>query len=575
MLYLMKQMEKWKRYLIVIGLLCILLPFASVLTADAMGALTEHFTRQGMTSAGPLIGMTALLYLAECMAEFLFQYSEGRLQAYVYSAMQQRSFRQLAALPVDDPLMGSSGDLYNRISNDTNEITAFLSTTMPEILMQTATIAIALIYLLMTDWRITLIYFSAVLCSVTAQCLISLIMKRAGKKVKASEVAMNIRVKDFLRGRMVIKSCDAYSYAQEQFEESSRALAKARVRLGFLTLPLRTVGILCGMVPVLSVCMAGLYMIPARLLDVGSFLSVFYLCQKIVPKQLHYVELIVSGAKTRPAAERVAEFWKAEIPEGIEQAAAAEAPAMEESGNTAGNDCGGCDASGSGGIILQDVWYRYPKKEDWAVQGVSLEIAPGKKVAFTGESGSGKSTVLKLISGLIAPQQGVVKAEGAVINGQFPHLFTGTIRENISFGDPKAGDISDSDLDGLLRTAALARPGDSFDRSGGIDGSDSLDGNGGTGCAPETMVSGNGGNLSGGQRQRIAIARTLHSGGQVLLFDESVSALDNETAKTVVQNILEHAGSAAVVMVLHQKELLPLFDEVYTFEGGKLRHEER
>ena len=86
----------------------------------------------------------------------------------------------------------------------------------------------------------------------------------------------------------------------------------------------------------------------------------------------------------------------------------------------------------------------------------------------------------------------------------------------------------------------------------------------------ETILSSDAGTMSGGQKQRLAVARSLLSGADVLLFDESLSALDAVTAEQVLKCILEERDGRTIVMVIHQREFLPLFDEVYTFEDGRL-----
>ena len=547
MRYIIHSLKKSRRYFLLIGLLCIASPFAAILTSSLMGRMTDHFAQYGLIASGTLIFLTITAYITEEAFEFLYHDACGRLQAYVYSAMQEKSFLALRGLSADDPILRSSGDLYQRFANDTNEVTDFFSAVAPEILMQSSCLVITLIYLFAADWRMAGIYSAAAVCSVAVQGAIGRIMRQAGKNVKNAEVKMNESLQNLLGGRLILKVYGADCFARKHCEAGSQNLIKARVRQNILAMPLRTAGILCGMVPILSICMAGLYMIPKGMLSTGTFLSVFYLCRKIVPKQLHYVDLLVSAVKTKPAAHRMCMLWQAEPRERCESD---ETGTVCEYGRNSAN-------TEDGDIVCREVWYRYPEQEDWTVRGVSLDIPSGRKVAFVGESGSGKSTVLKLLSGLLHPQKGEISAPDAVINRQFPHLFSATIRENVAFGrtgDENADGGKESDAAFRRACAAAELEAVAAKAEQGM----------------ETELWGNGQNVSGGQRQRIAVARTVYSDAPILLFDESVSALDSETAQKVVKQILSDHKNTTILMVLHQKELLPFFDEVYTFDKGKI-----
>ena len=174
-----------------------------------------------------------------------------------------------------------------------------------------------------------------------------------------------------------------------------------------------------------------------------------------------------------------------------------------------------------------------------------MRIQRGSKVAFVGESGSGKSTMLKIIAGELIAETGMVTAGEAVLTRQFPHMFSISVRDNVSMGRTL------NDIDRIYEKLCLKSV---------IEGLPEGD---------ETVLSENGGNLSGGQRQRIAIARAAAADGGLYLFDESFSALDAETAKTVIRNLLEIKKDSTIIAVIHQNELAGFFDEVYEFSDGK------
>ncbi len=268
-------------------------------------------------------------------------------------------------------------------------------------------------------------------------------------------------------------------------------------------------------------------------MEISTFMSIFYLCQKVVPKQLHYVDLLIEAVKIKPSADRIAELWQErnENEQGPEQTKLIDGSSIK----------------------LMEVSYRYFGEAQWALRDISFEIEPGKKVAFIGENGCGKSTVLKLIAGLLSPQAGSIERVEAVITAQFPYLFLDTIRNNILYG--KAHSSKEAMEDNFSNACEYAEIS-TF--------TDILD------CGLDTELIENGGNLSGGQRQRIAVARTLYSKSNILLFDESMSALDADTSKKLIKNILLNTPKTTIIMVLHQMELLQFFDEIFMFDKGRL-----
>ena len=195
--------------------------------------------------------------------------------------------------------------------------------------------------------------------------------------------------------------------------------------------------------------------------------------------------------------------------------------------------------------------------------GVSFALQPGTTTAIVGPSGSGKSTILSLIAGLYQPARGRVLVDGvdvATLDAdarraassvvfQHPYLFHGTIRENVSAGDPAAGDAQFS------RAVALARV-------------DEL-----TGRLPagvETIVGEAGSALSGGERQRVSIARALLKPAPILLVDEATSALDTENEAAVVDALTADPQPRTRVIVAHRLASIRHADRVLFLDAGKI-----
>ena len=205
-------------------------------------------------------------------------------------------------------------------------------------------------------------------------------------------------------------------------------------------------------------------------------------------------------------------------------------------------------------VALEDVTARYGDGPA-ALDGVTLTIEPGQRVALVGPSGAGKTTVTNLFLRFLDPECGRVVIGGRDVRelrqddvrrtfalaGQEAHVFASSIRANLKVGRP---DATDDELVEALRRARLADWVASLP--------DGLD----------TLVGEEGGRLSGGQRQRLVVARALLSDASVLLLDEPTAHLDPETAEALVADVFEAAGERSVLLITHRREGLDLVDEV-------------
>ncbi|MFI8182534.1 NHLP family bacteriocin export ABC transporter peptidase/permease/ATPase subunit [Actinacidiphila glaucinigra] len=222
-----------------------------------------------------------------------------------------------------------------------------------------------------------------------------------------------------------------------------------------------------------------------------------------------------------------------------------------------------------GHVTLEDVTFGYSPLDKPLLSGFSLSVAPGRQVALVGGSGSGKSTVSRLIAGLYSPWEGTIRIDGTRLEDiprgalaasvsfvdQDVFLFEGTVRDNVALWDPS---IPDGDVEAALRDACLyevvAR------RPGGL----------------HSRVEQDGRNFSGGQRQRLEIARALVRRPSVLVLDEVTSALDAETEQAIIDN-LRRRGCACVV-IAHRLSTVRDSDEILVLDHGTVvergRHEE-
>ena len=215
-------------------------------------------------------------------------------------------------------------------------------------------------------------------------------------------------------------------------------------------------------------------------------------------------------------------------------------------------------------LKIKNVCYHYPDSEEEVLKNVSFDIEKGTSIAFIGQSGAGKTTMVDIILGLLTPQIGKITADSLNIEkninvwqkeiGYIPqtiYLSDDTIRNNIAFGIPE-NEIDKDAVESALNKAQLLQFVDTLP-----DGMD-------------TIVGDRGIRLSGGQRQRIGIARALYHDPEVLILDEATSALDSDTEASVMDAIDSLKGEKTMIIIAHRLTTIRNVDKIFEVSDGKV-----
>jgi ATP-binding cassette subfamily B protein len=217
-----------------------------------------------------------------------------------------------------------------------------------------------------------------------------------------------------------------------------------------------------------------------------------------------------------------------------------------------------------GRIELRAVGFKYggPESPD-ILKNITLDLAPGRMVAFVGRSGCGKTTLIKLIAGLLEPTEGTILFDNVDLKAlnyrdvrrhigmvlQENHMFNETIARNIAFGDPEP------DLDRVLAAAQAAASHDFIMRLP---------------LGYETKIGESGLSLSGGQKQRIAIARAIYNNPPVLIFDEATSALDTESERAIQDNLGRLMAGRTTIVIAHRLSTVRDAHAIVVLEKGSV-----
>lgn len=214
-------------------------------------------------------------------------------------------------------------------------------------------------------------------------------------------------------------------------------------------------------------------------------------------------------------------------------------------------------------VVFDDVAFRYPGRDDDALQGVTFRVLPGETVVIVGPSGAGKSTIASLMMRFAEPGQGQILVEGTSLGerpigearaltalvAQDTYLFHGSVRENIALARP---DASDADITEAARRSGVLTMIDAMPH--GLD----------------TMVGERGTQLSGGQRQRIAIARALLKDAPILILDEATSSVDTASEAQIQQALDETARDRTTLVIAHRLSTVENADRILVLDAGRI-----
>jgi ATP-binding cassette subfamily C protein len=216
-------------------------------------------------------------------------------------------------------------------------------------------------------------------------------------------------------------------------------------------------------------------------------------------------------------------------------------------------------------VRVEGVTYRYPEAEEPALHDIDLTIEHGQSVGFVGTTGSGKTTLVNVLLGLLVPQEGGIQVDGKNVYGnlrrwqsnlgyipQVIFLLDDTIRKNVAFGQPE----DEIDEDQVRRALYAAQVGDFVlhELPEGL----------------ETMVGEDGVRLSGGQRQRLGLARAIYQNPDVLVMDEATSELDNETESMVMDALDDLKTSRTFVMIAHRLSTVRDCNRLFFLKDGRV-----
>ena len=371
---------------------------------------------------------------------------------------------------------------------------------------------------------------------------------------------MNLIMKERLSGMLVIRAFTTEKHEQKRFDIANWDLTKLNLfvnkamsfMMPLLMFVMNGVGIL--------IVWAGAHLIEADKLMVGDMLAYLQYAMHVIMSFLFVTMIFIMIPRAAVSAQRIGAVLDVEptITDPAEPAAFGEAE------NAKGTQCEEKACGMPRGLVeFKNVSFAYPDAEEKTLEDISFIAEPGKTTAIIGGTGSGKSSLIKLIPRFYDASEGQVLVDGVDIRditqhdlrqqiGYIPQkgvLFSGTIASNLQYGDSDATETEMMEaLETAQATAFIA------EKANGLD---------------EEIAQG-GTNVSGGQKQRLSIARALVKKPKIYIFDDSFSALDFKTDKALRAALKEKVGDSTLIIVAQRINTIMDAEQILVLEDGKL-----
>lgn len=492
-----------------------------------------------------LAGLTLLIWMGESLFEYLLLVLWRNLAQDLQHSLRLDAYRHVQQLDLSWFEDASSGNLVAILNDDVNQLERFLDGGANSLIQVVVTLlavggvffAVSAKIALMAFTPIPVIVIGAFYFQRRAQPLYAAVREHVGH--------LGARLSANLSGIATIKSFATEQTEAKRVEAESLAYVAANRRaiaVSSAFIPIIRMAILAGFVATFIV--GGLMVLEGEL-NVGAYGVLVFLTQRLLWPLTGLASVVDLYERAMASTRRILDL----IERPVQIRDHHQASALTDV---------------RGRIRFEDIRFRYDlENPDPILESINLDIEATSTVAFVGQTGSGKSTLIKLLLRFYQPEQGRILIDEQPIDSltldslrrqiglvsQDVFLFHGTIADNIAYGSP------DATVDEIRAAADAAEASEFIDRL--PDGMD-------------TLVGERGQKLSGGQRQRLSIARALLKNPPILILDEATSAVDNETEAAIQRSIGRISHQRTTIIIAHRLSTIVHADCIFVMDRGRI-----
>ena len=494
------------------------------------------------------------LYMVICAilmasVEVVIRFVASATAASSITGIRQKMYERVNKFAIADFASFSTESLITRTTNDMQNVhLAWLTFLKTAFLSPVVMVWSVILLLQYANASLTIVTAVWLVILIVAVVVLLMMLTPKFRIVQKLTDALNVASRENLTGVRVVRAFNAESYQEGKFEKVNAAFTKVQIfagrTLSFFT-PL-VMMVMSGLS--LSILWASAYVLNGMKMEEAaqafSATNAFVmLASQIIMSFVLMVTLIVIWPRAAVSAKRIYEVIEHDV-------------SIVDTDNPV-------DFKETGTIEFKNVGFAYPGSDKEAVSGISFKVKKGETIAFIGATGSGKTTIINMIPRMADCTSGEVLVDGVNVKdvlqsdlrdriGYAPQrgfLFKGNIKDNIAFKDPEMT-LQD------VRWAAEIADADGFvmKKRNGYD----------------SEVAQGGSNFSGGQKQRLCIARAVATKPEILIFDDSFSALDYKTDKTVRGRIAEELPDTTRVIIAQRVGTIMDADQIVVLDNGKM-----
>ncbi len=495
--------------------------------------------QQGLYMLICAVGSVCVAIVARYLVSLLGAGFAYRLREEIFDHVQEFSMDEIDKF--------STASLITRSTNDVSQVQQFLSGGLQSIITTPITFFWAIYKISNKQWQFSAFTFASVLLVVFTLVIVVVYAHPRQRKIQGYTDDLNKVMRESLTGVRVIRAYNAEEYQAEKFDEANTRLTnnslQARLVMGLMNPVMKFVNNFLN----IGIYVIGAYLIVAagKTEQLVIFSDMVVFCTyagKIVRSFMALNRIFMMWPRATVSMERIDEVLSTP-------------PSIVDGTETEGLE--------KGTVEFKNVTFKYGDGEENVISDISFTVEAGQTVAFIGATGSGKSTIVKLISRFHDATSGEVLVDGRNVKdytletvhnivGYTPQtavLFTGTVESNVRYGK------SSNEANDINEALQVAQASEFVEQMSEV---------------MNSPISRGGTNVSGGQKQRLSIARTIQRNPEIYIFDDTFSALDYKTDRILRSELKKYTNNATTIIVAQRIGTIRDADKIIVIDEGRI-----
>jgi len=529
---------------------------------DIVLPLFQRYAIDNFIAKNTVIGITAFIIayvtviLIQALVNIVSTYLCCKVELYVGRDMKQKSFEHLQTLSFSYFNRNNTGYVHARVMSDTDRIGTLVSWGLMDVVWNLSYIIGAIGTMLVINFRLGLLILSIVPVAIVSALFFQRKLVTFQRQIREENSKITSRFSEGITGAAAIKTLTIEDKMAKEFREQTGVMRRISVKSAHYNSLFSSTLSFLAYTGLALVLWRGGIVTADGLMEIGS-LSVFmtYALGLMTPVQW-FVNALTTLIGAQVNIERISSLMETEsdvcdTPDVIEKYGDTFSPKRENWEPIKGD------------IEFDGVSFIYPDGEELVLDNFDLKVPAGTNVAIVGETGAGKSTLVNLVCRFFEPTEGKVLIDGRDARDrsqlwlhssigyvlQTPHLFSGSIRDNLRYGNP---DANDEEIMAALRTVSADKVIERLPN-----GLDSEAGEGGA-------------NMSTGEKQLLSFARAILADPKILILDEATSSVDTETEKVIQDAISTVISGRTSFIIAHRLSTIVNADIILAVRGGKI-----